>query len=264
VLSDATGFTVRLSAALVMLALVAALSATYVTGLVSDARHHAAVVAATCLSNSRQLGRGVLLYAADNDQRFPSSLRDEPPYFHEFILPYASIGAFRCPADRVERTPGWSVKRGKAGPLPSLRYLSYGYNVRLGGWIDPLPSNRVLVRRPVAIPDVVRPGSTLMLAEAPAVGQPGVRSTLWRPYTRNWEGELGDLMATGTIDASQGDVKAPLARHRGRCTTVWVDGHAKSLRIEAFLAVPARQDRAWIQHATSPCFRPDKGCPHSL
>src|SRR5262245_17131853 len=72
----------------------------------------------TCLSNEKQMGLALTMYAQDYDEILPKSQLFENPKggsgtiisFHQLLLPYTKNAAFhKCPSDPNPQTP-WNQK----------------------------------------------------------------------------------------------------------------------------------------------------------
>lgn len=86
----------------------------------------------SCASNMRQLGLGVLQYAQDYDERYPSvrGTSAGPGNWGQVIYPYVkSTQIYACPSnpDTSKRTLGWNETTAGAVQVPE----SYGMNNRL-------------------------------------------------------------------------------------------------------------------------------------
>jgi prepilin-type N-terminal cleavage/methylation domain-containing protein/prepilin-type processing-associated H-X9-DG protein len=228
---------------------------------------------AACISNQKQVGAAILLYAQDYDDHFPpvESIRFRTPYeayWYLLLHPYVrDRSLFACPADTVK--PDLSLQ----GSPPELFFaitptaVSYGFNKFLGGviWLDApgIDSNPYLNK---TLGDVTRPSVTVLLADVGAIAVRGVEPTAWPQRPRGGGGRtvLEDANSSGNVmdpDPRVVGPSAPLPRHGGRAVIVFADGHAKALRLETFFTMPGEVAPGETQPGLSPCFRPEKGCP---
>jgi prepilin-type N-terminal cleavage/methylation domain-containing protein/prepilin-type processing-associated H-X9-DG protein len=93
---------------------------------------------ASCLSNSKQLALGVLMYVQDYDEVFPRSVYVEPTTpiptmfsVYDAIQPYMkNVGILTCPS----YTPGFDWRK-RVAPLlsPNFQYVGYSPNLGLFG-----------------------------------------------------------------------------------------------------------------------------------
>ncbi|MFO1498898.1 MAG: type II secretion system protein [Verrucomicrobiota bacterium] len=100
-----------------------------------------------CLSNMRQIGLTVAMYAGDNQEQFPTKLRTWPetPFIDVWVLchPYLSTnqkGFFLCPADRGK---AWNIVTAETRGVVSKRQLpfptSYYYYLNFYTTDTPVP-----------------------------------------------------------------------------------------------------------------------------
>jgi len=162
--------------------------------------------AASCLSNLKQLGTAVLLYASDHDNRLPPHNDNEPPYpagdwrYYTFIMrlqPYMNNqDIMHCRSEA-----GW-VPVGQGVPGTD-RWWSYCFN--RGAEYGP--------QRPLALTMFKQPASTVLLFDG-AEPDEGVELT-----------DQNALSAGPTSwDAWALDA---YTRHADGLNICWADGHAK-------------------------------------
>jgi len=189
---------------------------------------------ASCLSNIRQIGLGMMQYSQDYDERLPrmsicggpmlesgvaspsstASACTEPDQrvhlWMHVIYPYVkSAGVFNCPSASIT-----DYSQPFDGSYEQM--INYGYNFYLN--MD--DSGNQVGRNLASIPQA---GNTVMIAE----------SSNYRtdPDSKCIPGHINttfpELDWCTTTGANTGD--APLARHFDRTNVAYVDGHAKSV-----------------------------------
>jgi prepilin-type N-terminal cleavage/methylation domain-containing protein/prepilin-type processing-associated H-X9-DG protein len=162
---------------------------------------------AACLSNLKQLGLAVDMYAQDYDEMLPAHNDNEPPYptydwrYDTFIyrlMPYMrNIQITKCPDDS-----GWTDPRNSVAG-DGKRWWSYSYNraceygPQQPGWL-------------AAFED---PAGTVLLFDG---GEPdqGVERNDSNSLTAGW----------ASWDA---ETRKAYTRHNGGLNIAWADGHAK-------------------------------------
>jgi prepilin-type processing-associated H-X9-DG protein len=211
----------------------------------------------SCMSQARQVGMALRMWANDHGGYFPPSARglmaNVEPWWVVSIFPYLQISdpsVFRCP--RIARghwvysreNPCNHVTTRPFFPHPyycSLMAFSWGLNyVGLSpiirrdrecapdGWPNDTPRPRVWDTVPF-------PAETILIADAgyveedgshlgyPLIDPPSDRGTNdciwwwggWKPEREIGEGGFGRLMP----------------RHNGRVTVIFLDGHARAMRL---------------------------------
>lgn len=92
---------------LVVIAIIGVLSALLLPSL---SRAKEAARRAACVSNMRQIVFSALLYAEDNDDRFPAQVEDgllakaaggDGKNYYDLLLPYGNVGIWLCPSSRI-------------------------------------------------------------------------------------------------------------------------------------------------------------------
>ena len=216
-----TAFTlVELLAALAVVGVLAALLLAVFSRVQTSGR------SVQCVSNLRQWGVALTLYANDNNGAYPRRGQgiqpitkiDVPEDWFNSLPPYAGQGSF-VDAVRAGRPPKPgdrsifvcpAAARSKSGTY----FLPYAMNMYLSPTIRPLPHNRVLIPNPMQL---------AFLADGPVA----------------W---------SSTVPSSQG-YSVP-ARHGGRANVCFVDGHVGSFD-GAYLGCgvgqprPERDDVRW-------------------
>jgi prepilin-type N-terminal cleavage/methylation domain-containing protein/prepilin-type processing-associated H-X9-DG protein len=168
---------------------------------------------ANCQSNLKQIGLGIMQYTQDYDEKMPGSTANNGGDFYhslsDYVQPYIkSTQIFKCPSDST-----------------SNKY-SYGYNyvyLALNG-----------ISNAVSIAKIQSPAETVMLVDNLA------GSTQDFVYSaRYWRSNGGSTVygnsASTTNAYKHGDADD---RHLDTISTLWCDGHVKSMKISS-LAGPA-------------------------
>ena len=248
--ADGSGFT--LIELLVVIAIIAILAA-ILFPVFAQAREKAR--GTSCLSNGKQLGLSVTMYAQDYDERLPGlevAWQSAEFTWPQMVQPYMkNWGLFRCPSDGQAsddqyKTDCWFCASPPTQPqLDTIRgYQSnHGYNY---AFLSPANENFQYVG--VTLAAVAQPSETVMLAEATAWGVSGTAPNC-TPIQGGWFSEDAPaiLDADGFnysgrnqyyfgwfFDASQACTwqryGGAWPRHTGTMNITWVDGHIKPKR----------------------------------
>lgn len=173
---------------------------------------------ATCLSNTRQLSMGVLLYSGDSDDVLPPTQNGDGVLWPDLLAPFVKSARVRvCPDDMAAQN-------------------SYGLNeLVFVDFTDFLPG----------LPPGVPAMSQVQYASATIMtGEVGTEDDLITPRENAYKltAPDGDLN-----DAYDG---RPSARHFKSCNLAWFDGHSVNRRMEQFYTGQSPADR-WF------CLDPD-------
>ncbi len=194
-----------------------------------------------CLSNMKQIGTALMMYAQDWDETLPIwwppcwGNPNYPPgglYWTEALMPYLkNVDIFKCPSASGAQHQWWSAScyPGNYGRPQNNIICNYGYNLailngpRTGWW--PCPNLAHLS-------SLVLPAETVVIADCYA--------NLFGPWARIDEQTLGGInpligFANGgfncgcpaTIDVPLDVAINNYARHSGGAVLVFADGHAK-------------------------------------
>ena len=214
----------------------------------------------SCLSNMKQVGLGLLMYAQDYDENYPRAdyWDSRPPLnpaatgtfaarvnhykWPAWVLPYTkNVNIFRCPS-RTRDQVAWDQNGEYKGD-------GYALNLSLSGRpINPSGENPSFLGGTLA--GVQTPADTWVLMElrnqvsfsyisSSGVLWPAALGESWTPY----------LMPSGVPDKNN-------APHSDGLTFAYVDGHAKYMNVKAFLALCPTS----ASYAVPPCtFRTNAG-----
>lgn len=208
----ANGFT--LIELLVVIAIIAILAAILFPAF-ARARENAR--RASCMSNIKQLGLGVLMYIQDYDERYPQNLYDPlvmaaagtpgaafnslagEQHYHTWmdnIFPYVkSVQLFYCPSARYSTA--------------AQAYPSYGYNEAVGGRNYPRYTGSGSFWTSVSASAIQRPSEVIMLMDYNYTYAPYADPASFRSYATN------------------APVKTIAAPHLEGTNVGYVDGHVK-------------------------------------
>jgi prepilin-type N-terminal cleavage/methylation domain-containing protein len=197
---------------LVVIAIIAVLAA-ILFPVFSQAREKARQTA--CLSNVKQLGLGILMYAQDSDEMLPPTQNDSFVLWPDLIYPYIKNNQVRvCPSDLGKSTV---VSPDGTTLLPPN---SYGLN------------ELTFVDDTDFLPDPPPPSPVLAAFQTPAatvmMGEMGTQDDLITPRPNAFKLTVPDDDLNDEYDAR------PAGRHFSRANVTLMDGHAKAMRLEQF------------------------------
>ncbi|WP_043587880.1 prepilin-type N-terminal cleavage/methylation domain-containing protein [Geminisphaera colitermitum] len=187
--------------------------------------------AAQCLSNVRQLGTAVILFAESNRGRFPNDVDSGKSVWDKEALTILSSASpvpwnamLHCPADFVERTATNATEPRSYAINPVITNLDGGYDG--GGWNPANPGTR---------------GSKATGLPAQLVGNPSrmVLLSEWHVVTNTYRNGSNRSYA-GISDT-----------HNGGMNVVFCDGHASRIRKTAELTAPDPKDNARSVYQTT-------------
>jgi len=219
---------------------------------------------ASCLANEKQMGNALMMYTQDYDEVLPMGGRalstgetGVPQRWHAWLQPYIKNGA---------NTAG---TRGVAGvfvcpsrsrfPAGGTDALGYGNNPNIMGWGNfpaaaAPPSKSLAEITDAAGTFAFADGSKLLLATATPGGPDNLNPDKWfqAEETRtdyqiyppgNWANDNTAVYLT--LDSSQNQIRRPVPRHAGGMNVVYVDGHAKWSKWQAFLGISQANPKGW-------------------
>lgn len=148
---------------------------------------------ASCMSNLKQMGLGMMMYTQDYDERFPLQLGKYPAFWGSVLQPYVkSTQVFFCPDDSLHKSSNGL----------STSNLSYGYNFR----------NLTIyaTKGGVSLADIESAAETVAIAEV------GKRPAADGPYVVRWS-------LTSSYPVS--------VMHMEGSNFVFCDGHVKWFKV---------------------------------
>jgi len=248
---------------LVVIAIIAILAAMLLPAL-SSAKAKAKGI--QCVSNLRQLGLALTMYAQDFDS-YPAGISSDniywvwPPKLRLYTSRSTDVKVFSCPA--APSASQWTVTFGSGLPAMSGYYqdevrlqqggksfMSYGENV-WGGSIRITPILGLGVYENVPGYDATKASQilkpTLMIALSDS------NWDLKRGGDPNWSGYVGDN------DSPPQEMQWPLEVHNKRANLVFCDGHVESLKRLKF--IPQLSASLPGQQAIAPIWNKDNQ-PH--
>jgi prepilin-type N-terminal cleavage/methylation domain-containing protein/prepilin-type processing-associated H-X9-DG protein len=224
---DHRGFT--LIELLVVIAIIAILAA-ILFPVFAQAREKARQ--AVCLSNEKQIGTAIMMYAQDYGEMYPiyDYYPKEDVYWYDMINPYVKASSnrssiFRCPsvsglATAVNTSGGYA-----ANYLHVIQYAPQFNNSKTYKWYSPADDG------PCPMARLSRPAETIMIGDSEVEcgkGQGGGWAALYCPI----ELPGGPTWASpNCVDKTWGLAK----RHSGGGNFLMADGHARWMRRETVL-----------------------------
>jgi prepilin-type N-terminal cleavage/methylation domain-containing protein/prepilin-type processing-associated H-X9-DG protein len=204
---------------------------------------------ASCQSNLKQIGLGILQYSQDYDEItvrvYDSTDGNQNKCWPVVLQPYIkSTQVFSCPSD-----PATSILLYTYGPSGSFLWLdktnadfhsSYGYNYNVGG------KNNAAI---------VNPSNTIMATDAGAnpADTNGANPLKWpqKTFCSSWILSQYNSVAVNNTNIES----APMPRHLDTTNALYVDGHVKAQRVEKIYV-----QGTGTNSTNSPCLNPDTGC----
>jgi prepilin-type N-terminal cleavage/methylation domain-containing protein/prepilin-type processing-associated H-X9-DG protein len=183
---------------------------------------------ASCLSNLKQIGLGMIQYTQDYDELLPGNYwGNSSTTWMANIQPYIkNYQIYGCPSDTNTWNDGWY---GANGVPTSNAKLSYGYNAYIstgGQTLNTANVNYGATFTALSNAAIVAPAATVMVAEggASSVTTPAVAETSNPPFIC-WNTNANNYWTS------------PCGRHFGDANTLFCDGHVKTMN--PFLLAPA-------------------------
>ena len=168
---------------------------------------------ASCQSNLKQIGLGIMQYTQDFDEKVPSCLANEwTRTLSSYVQPYIkSTQVFQCPSDSASQT----------------NPPSYGYNYAYLAPNGPVNA--------VSIAQIQQPSQTVMLTDNDRYSEDFIYPpSIWRIH--------GGAYEVSPTYPNWGEV-AP--RHLETVNTLWADGHVKAQKVTSLDGPSTNYDELW-------------------
>ncbi len=247
---------------LVVIAIIAILAA-ILFPVFAQAREKARQTA--CLSNTKQIATGIMMYVQDFDETYPLGYFASSPgtpanTWYRLVYPYyKNVGMLTCPSETT--TPQYAgvpqftpviLTSGNSAGFPSSPG-AYGAN-----------RNIINFRTALAMAEVTDAAGTFIVTEAAQLirnGDPDVITGSTSPngkdpaswsrfeaWATDWDAAPPSNFASNgkiySFSNGGNNLRRPVARHGGGLNVIYCDGHAKWSRIEQFLGIP-KYDYGW-------------------
>jgi prepilin-type N-terminal cleavage/methylation domain-containing protein len=174
-----------------------------------------------CVSNTRQLSLGVLMYAEDSDEVLPPDQNDANVLWPDLIHPYlknSQIGI--CPSDTVNETNSYGLNQSVF--IDDTDFLP-----------NPPPSSPTLTQ-------IQTSAATLLLGEV------GSMNDIQTPKPGAFK------MVAPDDDEDDPSEARPIARHFDRLHLAFFDGHSKSMRLDQFYGNSTGVGLSFVANQTPP------------
>lgn len=207
---------------------------------------------ASCQSNLKQIGIGILQYVQDYDERYPVVLNyaggnQNRTNWAKVVQPYLkSTQIFNCPSDATT-----VINSGLAyywlGNDPAPAHVSYAYNQAFG-----------VNQYSQSIASLTNAARTVAVVDAGAIPQASVNPTKWvaevnAPWVLD-QATNAKVPGTNAGGVADGDVyTAPNPRHLETTNVLWADGHVKSQRVETFYQATGTSPCLLIDQSANEC-----------
>lgn len=173
---------------------------------------------ASCMSNLKQIGLGMLQYCQDYDEKFPLAVNGSntsPVGWADSIQPYVkSLQLYQCPSEPTSPNPD---------PI-SLGYTDYWYNSVLSRSANSGVNNNVSV----ALAAVANASLTVMNGD----GDSSLGSARYRSDGISSSSGNDTGLPANSVQVSFVASGAIVLRHLDGCTVSFVDGHVKWYKAE--------------------------------
>jgi prepilin-type N-terminal cleavage/methylation domain-containing protein len=212
---------------LVVIAIIAILAA-ILFPVFSQAK--AAAKASVCLSNTRQLSLGVLMYAEDFDEALPPDQNDALVLWPDLIEPYVKNNQIRvCPSDALSEKNSYGLNQSIF--IDDTDFLP-----------DPPPASPTL--------SLIQTSSATLL-----LGEVGSMNDLQTPKPNAFK------MVAPDDDEDDPSEARPIGRHFARTNLSFFDGHSKSMRLDQFYGVSTGVGMSFTANQNPPdlwfCAQPE-------
>jgi prepilin-type N-terminal cleavage/methylation domain-containing protein len=193
---------------------------------------------AACLSNTKQMGLAISMYAQDYDDRLPMGGNDAPPgqsrWYHWIAAYQKSRGVNICPSAPGQKPVDYGVG-------------GYGCNINLMGWASypthtgPPPSKSLN-----EIPDIA---GTFLISDCSQCSKQVIKQDpeTWNSFINqaapscDWQvtppgaWDNNGYAPYNTHDRWGNESRRPMPRHNQGLCVIYADGHAKWSRLVQFL-----------------------------
>jgi prepilin-type processing-associated H-X9-DG protein len=157
----------------------------------------------SCLSNTKQLTLGVLMYVEDYDETLPPDQNDAFVLWPDLVNPYVKNSQIRvCPSDTTHEANSYGLNQSIF--IDDTDYLPY------------MPSAKPTLAL------LQTPSATLLLGEV------GSMNDLQTPKPNSFK------MVAPDDDEDDPTESRPIARHFTRVNLAFFDGHSKAMRLDQF------------------------------
>jgi prepilin-type N-terminal cleavage/methylation domain-containing protein/prepilin-type processing-associated H-X9-DG protein len=192
---------------------------------------------AACLSNTKQIGLAISMYAQDYDERLPmggNAAPTKPNRWYDWIKAYqTSRGIDVCPS-----APGQTPQDYGVG--------GYGCDINVMGWgaypTQPTPPGRALA-------EITAPAKTFVVSDCSQCTKDviGKDPDTWNSYINqkspscDWQvtppgaWDSNSYTPYNSFDGWGNEARRPMPRHNNGLNVVYADGHSKWSRLSAFL-----------------------------
>jgi prepilin-type N-terminal cleavage/methylation domain-containing protein/prepilin-type processing-associated H-X9-DG protein len=204
---------------------------------------------ATCVSNAKQIGLGISMYAQDFDEMYPfgGGGWGYNPRWDGVIMPYVKNGGNTANTRGVRGM--WMCPSRPSYPSGTSERRGYGCNSNIMMW----QSSRSMAEIPTpAGTFIAAEGSSLTSADSTGPNQYKPEEWPRLEWTRtDWQvvppGGWANNNNTNyaTADTSCNQCRRPMARHNGGMTVVYCDGHVKWAKASQFLNVTPANPKGW-------------------
>jgi prepilin-type N-terminal cleavage/methylation domain-containing protein/prepilin-type processing-associated H-X9-DG protein len=202
----------------------------------------------TCLSNHRQLGTAMMMYAQDHDETFVplwTIIKDDKgaqrqPLWPRMLFPYVkSSHVFREPSN-LSRTP-YQAEDHPTTPVNWRKDIETNWHE---GFFGGMGRNACCPKHSFPMARVTQPADSIAFCDThyqgPAKNPSGLNGFGY--YLAFWRGTIAgnDRACPSDSEAFVGNYAGPGAWHNGGGTVTFFDGHAKWMREETLRTPPAQ------------------------